>query len=59
MRYLLWANTVVFGVYEGNSEDEAIEHCVQDAGYASIEDMESRLECRCEILARKVESHWL
>lgn len=40
-----------FGIYEGATEREAIEACVKDAGYASIEDMERRLEQTCELIA--------
>lgn len=40
-----------FGIYEGATAREAIEACVKDAGYESIEDMEQRLERPCELTA--------
>jgi hypothetical protein len=54
-KFVVWANSVFFGVYEGCSEIDAINKCVQDAGYASIQDMENRLDTECEIQARKIE----
>lgn len=45
-----------FGTYEAKSAEEAIEACVKDAGYASIEDMERQLESPCELQAISQES---
>ena len=42
------------GVYEGATERAAIEACVKDAGYDSIEDMEQRLDSKCELAATLV-----
>ena len=41
-----------FGGYEADSEIEAIEACVRDAGYESIADMEKQLDQPCELMAR-------
>jgi anti-sigma regulatory factor (Ser/Thr protein kinase) len=40
-----------FGVYEGATEQEAIEACVRDAGYKSTEDMQQQLGQPCELVA--------
>jgi hypothetical protein len=40
-----------FGTYEADTEVHAIEACVRDAGYESIEDMERRLGQECDLRA--------
>lgn len=45
----------VLGVYAGATDREAIEACVKDAGYDSIEEMERSLGQPCELIAEVVE----
>lgn len=42
---------VNLGIYSADSADDAIEACVRDAGYVSVEDMERRLGEACELEA--------
>jgi hypothetical protein len=39
------------GIYSADSAEGAIEACVRDAGYDSVEDMERRLGQACELEA--------
>jgi hypothetical protein len=45
----------VLGVYEGATDRDAIDACVKDAGYDSIEDMERSLGQPCELVAEVAE----
>lgn len=42
------------GDYEGETARDAIEACVRDAGYESIEQMEATLGRECELEATEV-----
>lgn len=48
------ANGVIFGTYEADTEKQACELCAQDAGYASVADMEARLGLPSELEGRLV-----
>ena len=43
-----------FGIYEAESEREAIEACFRDAGYDSIAEFENEFESKCELVAIEV-----
>lgn len=45
--YLVYSPVHTYGTYEGATERDAIEACVRDAGYRSIEDFECQLEMPC------------
>lgn len=45
-----------FGTYAGATGREAIEACIKDAGYDSIEDMERRLNRKTELQATELPS---
>lgn len=42
-RYEVSANGTVFGVYEADTLEGALDLCAQDAGYKDVSDMESQL----------------
>ena len=44
----------IFGVYEGATQRDAIEACVKDAGYSSIDDMEDSIGQGCELHAERM-----
>lgn len=43
---------VDLGVYVADTAEAAIEACVRDAGYASVEDMEHQIDQPCELQAK-------
>lgn len=50
-KWMVSAGSIDYGVYEAASAELAIEACVRDAGYESVEDMECRLEAACILVA--------
>ncbi|WP_291519320.1 hypothetical protein [Acidovorax sp.] len=56
MKYQVEANGTVFGEYEANSENEALDLCAQDAGYKSVADMVERLNQPSQLVATIAES---
>ena len=55
MKYEVSANGHSFGIYEADSEQEAIDLCCQDAGYQSEKHMEAMLEQVSDLEANEVE----
>ena len=53
--YTVSANGIEFGQYEAANEEEALDACARDAGYASEADMVSQLEQPSELVAVIIE----
>jgi len=53
-KFTVSANGQEFGVYEGNTEQDARDACAVDAGYESESDMESKLESASEFEVDRV-----
>ena len=52
--YEISANGTIFGIYEGETEQEARDACARDAGYQSEEEMSARLEAPSDLEATQV-----
>lgn len=50
-KWMVSAGVVDYGVYEADSAELAIEACVREAGYESVEDMECRIGSVCKLAA--------
>ena len=51
-KFTVWANDVVFGEYEADDEQGALDACARDAGYESEAQMVETLEQSSELLAK-------
>lgn len=50
-KFTVWANDVVFGIYDAETEDDARDACAIDAGYTSEDDMVLQLEQPSDLIA--------